>query len=50
MVTDRQTVFDAIDEVGEEVRGFLGDDMVYEKNPAFACNILDNIRFYGKFQ
>ncbi len=40
-VTDRQVVYDAIDEVRDEVKRYLGKNKTYDKNPAFVRRLVE---------
>ncbi len=48
MVTDRTVVFDAIDEVGEEVKAYLGENSDYEKEPVFVQRIVSKDKLSSK--
>lgn len=40
MVTEKQVVYDAIDDVKEQIKTFFGDGREYEKNPVFVRRIV----------
>ena len=48
LVTDRQVVFDAIDDVRAEVIHYLGRDKTYEKTPAFVRRLVSEKNLTNK--
>lgn len=49
LVTDRQVVYDAIDEVRDEVGHHLGKDKVYDKEPIFVRRLVDKESLSDKY-
>lgn len=48
MVTDRNIVYDAVDEAGQEVKLYLGEDAAYNKEPVFVRRIVSEKRLADK--
>lgn len=48
LVTDRQMVFDAIDEVRDEIKMYLGQDKTYEKEPVFIRRLVAEKKLIDK--
>ena len=47
-VTDKETVFNAIDEARLDVKMYLGDDAVYEKEPVFVRRLVSEDKLASK--